>query len=71
MALPKEAEAPEQLGSDGNFSLITALALDDADHEALAVDVFGLDCQRFAHAQTALIDDGEVSAVAAIAESAE
>ena len=41
------------------------------DDQPLAVDVPGLDVKRFVEAQAALVDDGAVGAVAAVAEGAQ
>ena len=71
VALPEHAQALEQFGRDRDFSLPAALALDNADDQSLTIDVFGFDGEGFAHAQAALIDDGEVGAVATVAEGVE
>ena len=51
--------------------MLAAFSIDDADDEALAVDVLGFDGKGFAHAEPALVDDGEVGAVAAVVEGAQ
>ena len=68
---PEDAQPGEQFGADGNFPRLAALGVEDAQDEALAVDVFGADMQGLAEAQAALIDEGEVGAVAAVAEGAQ
>jgi hypothetical protein len=45
--------------------------VEDAQDVALAVDVLGADVERLAHAQAALVNEGEVGAVAAVAEGAQ
>ena len=71
VAFPEEAQTPEKIWSDRDFTLRSALALDDPDDETPAVDVPGLDGEGLAHAQSALVDDGEVGAVPAVAEGVE
>lgn len=68
---PEAAQADEQRGADGNFTGLAALGVGDAQHEARAVDVFRTDVECFAQAQSALIDEGEVGAVTAVAKGAQ
>jgi hypothetical protein len=68
---PEDAQAGEQLGADRNFAGLAALGVGDAQDEALAVDVLGADVEGFAQTQAALIDEGEVGAVAAVAKGAQ
>ena len=65
---PKHPESGEQLRRDGNLAGLAAFGVADTQNEAFAVDVSGADVQRLAHAQPALIDEGEVGAVAPVAE---
>jgi hypothetical protein len=65
---PEAAQADEQLGADRDFAGLAALGVGDAQNEAFAVDVFGADVEGFAEAQAALIDEGEVGAVTAVAK---
>ena len=68
---PEAAQADEQLGAEGNFTGLAAFGVGDAQDEARAVDVFGADVEGLAQAQAALIDEGEVGAVTAVAEGAQ
>jgi hypothetical protein len=68
---PEAAQADEQFGADRDFAGLAALAVDDTQDEACAVDVLGADLKGFAQAQAALIDEGEVGAVTAVAEGAQ
>lgn len=68
---PEDPQAREQLGADGNFAGLAALGVGDAQDEARAVDVFRADVEGLAQAQAALIDEGEIGAVAAVAERAQ
>jgi 7-keto-8-aminopelargonate synthetase-like enzyme len=43
----------------------------DAQDVAFAIDVFGANVQGFAHAQSAMVDEGEVGAVASAAKGFE
>ena len=70
MAGVELAQASEQLGGDGNFARFAVFGFGNVDDEALAVDVTGLDGERFAQAQSALIDDGAEGPVATVAEGA-
>jgi hypothetical protein len=68
---PEAAQADEEFGTDGDFTGLAALGVGDAQDEALAVDVLGADVEGFVQAQAALIDEGEVGAVAAIGKGAQ
>jgi hypothetical protein len=68
---PEAAEADEEFGADGDFARLAALGVGDAEDEALAVDVLGADVKGFVQAQAALIDEGEVGAVATVAKGAQ
>ena len=68
---PEYPQTREQLGADGNFAGLAALGVGDAQDEARAIDVFRADVERFAEAQAALIDEGEVGAVTAVAKGAQ
>lgn len=68
---PEAAQAGEQLGADGDFAGLAAFGVGDAQDEACAVDVFRADVEGLAQAQPALIDEGEVGAVTAVAEGAQ
>ena len=68
---PEAAQADEQCGADGDFAGLAALGVGDAQDEACAVDVLGADVEGLAETQAALIDEGEVGAVAAVAEGAQ
>lgn len=68
---PEAAEADEEFGADRDFAGLAALGVGDAQDEALAVDVLGADVEGFVQAQAALIDEGEVGAVAAISKGAQ
>lgn len=68
---PEAAQADEQCGADGDFAGLAALGVGDAQDEACAVDVFRADVEGLAETQAALIDEGEVGAVAAVAEGAQ
>ena len=68
---PEDAQTGKQLGADRNFARLAALGVGDAQDQARAVDVLGPDMQRLAQAQAALIDEGEVGAVTAVAEGAQ
>lgn len=70
VSVPENAEPLIQLRSDGNLAGLAPLAVDDANDEALAVDVFGLDANRFTEAEAALINHGEVGAVTTVPERA-
>jgi hypothetical protein len=50
---------------------VTAFAFGNADDEALAVDVPGPDAEGLAQTEPALVDEGEVGAVATVAEGAQ
>lgn len=71
VSLPIEAQASIEFRSDRNLPGLSSLTVDDADDEALPVDVFGFDPERFAQPQATLIDDSEVGAVAAFSERAQ
>ena|GEM_PF-3593333 len=68
---PEAAQADEELGADRDLTWLAALGVGDAQDEAFAVDVFRADMKGFAQAQAALIDEGEVGAVAAVAKGAQ
>jgi hypothetical protein len=68
---PENPQAREQFGADGDFTGLAALGVGDAQDEARAVDVFRADVEGLAETQTTLIDEGEVGAVAAVAEGAQ
>jgi hypothetical protein len=68
---PEAAQAGKQLGTDRNFARLAALGVGDAQDEARAVDVLGTDVEGLAQTQAALIDEGEVGAVTAVAEGAQ
>lgn len=68
---PEAAQADEQLRADGDFAGFAALGVGDAQDEACAVDVFRADVEGLAEPQAALIDEGEVGAVAAVAKGAQ
>lgn len=68
---PEDAEAPDERGAEGHLAGLAALGVEHAQDLALAVDVLGADVQGLAHAQPALIDEGEVGAVAPVAEGAQ
>lgn len=70
MAGVELAQAGKELGGDGNFARLAVFGLGNVDDEALAVDVFGLDGERFVEAQAALIDDGAKGTVTTVAEGA-
>jgi hypothetical protein len=65
------AEADEEFGADRDFTRLAALGVVDAQDEAFAVDVLGADVEGFVEAQVALIDEGEVGAVATVAKGAQ
>jgi len=65
---PKHTESGEQFRRNGNLARFAAFGVADAQHEAFAIDVFGANVQRLTHAQSALIDEREVSAVSSIAK---
>jgi hypothetical protein len=65
------AEADEEFGADRDFTRLAALGVGDAQDEAFAVDVLGADVEGFVEAQVALIDEGEVGAVATVAIGAQ
>ena len=69
--LPELAQAVEQLGRDRHFALLAAFTFGDANDQTFAIDVSRLDVQSFAHTQATLVDNGEVSAVATVAEGAQ
>jgi hypothetical protein len=68
---PEAAKADEQFGADGHLAGLAALGVGDAQDETRAVDVFGADVEGLAKTQTALIDEGEIGAVAPVAEGAQ
>lgn len=68
---PEAAQAEEQFRADGNFAGLAALGVGDAQDEARAVDVFRPDVEGLAETQAALIDEGEVGAVTAVAKGAQ
>jgi len=68
---PEAAQADEQFGADRDFAGLAALGVGDAQDEARAVDVFGADVKGLAEPQAALIDEGEVGAVTAVAKGAQ
>jgi len=68
---PKKAQPVDECGAQWHFARLAALGVPDAQDVALAVDVLGVDVERFAHAQAAVIDEGEVGAVAVVAEGAQ
>jgi hypothetical protein len=68
MPTPKHSKPGEQLRRDGNLAGLAAFGVADTQDEAFAVDIFGADVQRLAHAQAAMIDEGEVGAVASVSE---
>lgn len=63
------AQAGKEFGRDGNFAGLVVFGFGNVNDEALAIDVLGLDGKSLADAQTALIQDGEESPVAPVAES--
>lgn len=71
MGLPEGAEAGEEFRGDGDFAGFATFAMTDAQDETLAVDVFRFDLEGFTHAKAALIEEGEVGAVASIAKGAQ
>lgn len=72
MPLPKGAEALVQFGGDWNVAFVSAfgVAPGDSEGEGLSVDVGGSDVEGFVESQTALVDGGEESPVATVAEGA-
>ncbi len=66
VGLPKVAQPHQQFVGEGHLAILAALALDDAQHAALAVNVAGLDVNGLADAQTAVIHDGEHGPKAAL-----
>ena len=64
------AQAAKELGGDGDFACLAVFGLGNVDDEALAIDVAGLDGERFVQAQSALIDDGAKGTIAPVAEGA-
>ena len=69
MPFPKITESFDHGRRDGNLAGLAAFGVENAQDAAFAIDVLGADMQRLAHAQSAVIDEGEVGAVSAIAES--
>ena len=69
MPFPKVTQPFDHGRGDGNLARLAAFGVIDPQNAAFAIDVFGADMQCFAHAQPAVIDEGEVGAVSAIAES--
>lgn len=68
VSVPEDAEPLIQLRGDGNLAGLASFAIDDANDKALAVNVLGFDANRFAQAEPALINNGEVGAVATVPE---
>ena len=68
---PEAAQTLMELRGDGDFTVLAALPFNDANDESLPIDILGLDVEGLAQAQTALVDDGKVSPVSAIAEGSE
>ena len=66
MEFPEGAQASKQGRGDGNFAGLATLTMTDADQEALAIDVLGLERQALAHAQAGVVEQGEVGPVATI-----
>lgn len=71
MPLPKEAESADEGGADWNLPGFAAFGVFDPKDVASAVDVFRANVEGFAHAQAAVVNEGEVGAVAVVAEGAE
>ena len=68
---PEDAQPVDERGAEGHFAGLASLGVEDAQDVSLAVDVLGADVERLAHPQPALIDEGEVGAVAPVAEGAQ
>lgn len=71
VSAPERAEALVQLRRDRHLASLAALAFGNADDKALTVDVFGFDVNGLAQTEAALIDNGEVGAVAAVSKGAQ
>ena len=71
MPLPKEAKSVDQGGADGDVTGLAAFGVFDAEDVASGVDVFWPDVEGFAHAQAAVVNEGEVGAVAVVVEGGE
>lgn len=71
VGLPEGAQTSEEFRGDGHFAGLAAFAMTDSNDEARAVDVFGFDLEGFAHAQSALIEKGEVGAVTSVLKGAQ
>lgn len=66
MEFPEGAQSGEQGRGDGNFAGLASFAVPDADQEALAINVLGLEREPLAHAQAGLVEQGEVGPVATV-----
>ena len=68
---PECTEACDECRGDGNFAGLAAFGVGDAQNVAFGIDVFGANMEGLAHAQAAVVDEGEVGAVASAAEGGE
>jgi hypothetical protein len=71
VSLPESAESLIELRGNRDLAGLASFTIDNANDEALAVDVLGFDANRFAQTETALIDDGEVGAVSTVPEGSQ
>lgn len=68
MPLPEGAQLCNHRLRDRNLAGLATFRVVDPQHAAFAIDVFGPDLQGLAHAQSAVIHEGEVSSVSTTAE---
>jgi hypothetical protein len=68
---PEAAQTLMELRGDGDIPILVALPFNDPNDEPIPINILGLDVEGLAQTQTALVDDGKVSPVSAIAEGSE